>query len=34
MYKLNEKHSSFIIDRGLYYYKVMSFRLKNAGAAY
>ena len=25
---------SFITSRGLFYYKVMSFRLKNAGATY
>ena len=34
MYKPDEEHTSFIIDRGLYYYKAMSFGLKNAGATY
>ena len=34
MYKPNEEHTSFITDRGLYCYKVMSFGLKNTGATY
>ena len=29
-----EEHTSFIIDRGLYCYKVISFGLKNARATY
>ncbi|CAL8174235.1 unnamed protein product [Prunus armeniaca] len=28
------KHTTFIMDRGLYYYNVMPFSLKNAGATY
>ena len=31
---LDQEHTSFIIDRGLYWYKVMSFGLKNAGVTY
>ena len=34
MYEPNEAHTSFITDRGLYYYKAMPFSLKNAGATY
>lgn len=34
MYPADEEHTSFIIDRGLYYYRVMPFRLKNAKAIY
>ena len=34
MYKPDEEHTSFIIDRGLYCHKVMPFGLKNFGAIY
>ena len=34
MYKHDEEHTSFIIDRGLYCYKEMSFGLKNARTTY
>ena len=34
MYNLDEKHTSFITDCGLYCYKVMSFDLKNARMTY
>ena len=34
MFELDEEHTSFIIDRRLYYYKVMSFGLKNVRATY
>lgn len=34
MYELDEEHSLFIIDRGMYYYKVMPCGLKNVGATY
>lgn len=34
MYLTDEEHTSFIIDRGLNYYKVMPFGLKNARATY
>ena len=30
----DEKKMAFIIDRGTYFYKVMSFGLKNVGATY
>ena len=30
----DEVNTSFIIDRGMYYYKVMPFGLKNAGITY
>ena len=34
MYVPDQEHTSFIIDRGLYCYKVMLFGLKNTGATY
>ncbi|XP_022891607.1 uncharacterized protein LOC111406405 [Olea europaea var. sylvestris] len=34
MYPFDEENTSFITDRGLYYYKMMSFELKNTGATY
>ena len=34
MYEPNEEHTSFITERGLYYYKAMPFGLKNSGASY
>ena len=34
MHPEDQKKTSFIIDRGLYCYKVMSFGLKNARAMY
>ena len=34
MYEPDEEHTSFIIDHGLYCYKVMTFGLKNVGATY
>ena len=34
MHSLDQEHTFFIIDRGLYCYKVMSFGLMNAGATY
>ena len=34
MCKPDEEHTSFITDRGLYYYKAMPFGLKNAGVTY
>ena len=34
MYELDEEHTSFITDCGLYYYKAMPFGLKNAETTY
>ena len=34
MNELDEKDTSFITKRGLYYYKAMSFSLQNVGATY
>lgn len=34
MVRYDQEATSFIIDKGLYPYKVMSFRLKNVGATY
>jgi hypothetical protein len=34
MTEVDQEKTSFITDRGLYYYKAMSFGLKNAGATY
>lgn len=34
MFKWDKEHTTFITNIGLYYYKVMSFGLKNAGAMY
>ena len=34
MYEPDEEHTSFITNRGFYYYKAMPLGLKNAGATY
>jgi hypothetical protein len=34
LHPANQKKIAFIIDQGLYYYKVMSFSLKNARATF
>ena len=32
--KANQEKTSFITSQGLFYYKIMSFDFKNAGATY
>ena len=34
MYEGDQEHTVFLTNQGLYYYKVMPFGLKNAGATY
>ena len=34
MHELDQEHTSFLMDRVLYFYRVMSFGLKNAGVTY
>ena len=34
MYELNEEHTSFLINYGLYYYKTLPFDLTNAEVTY
>ena len=34
MHKLDQEKTSFITSQGLFYYKFMSFGLKNVGATY
>ena len=34
MFMLDEEHTSFITEHGLYFYKAMSFGLKNVGTTY
>lgn len=34
MHATDQEYTSFIIEQGLFYYKVMLFGLKNAGATY
>ena len=34
MFHLNEEKTTFVTPHGLYYYKIMSFALKNVGATY
>ncbi|CAL2239235.1 unnamed protein product [Prunus armeniaca] len=34
MHEYDKPNTSFIIEKGTYYYKVMPFRQKNAGATY
>ena len=30
----DQEHTTFLTDQGVYFYRVMSFGLKNAGATY
>lgn len=34
MHQPDQKYIAFLIDQGIYYYKIMPLGLKNAGAAY
>lgn len=34
MHLPDQEHIYFVMDKGMYYYNVMSFRLKNDGATY
>ena len=34
MHEVNQEKTSFVTSQGLFYYKVMPFGLKNAGATY
>ena len=34
LYEVDQEKTSFVTSQGLFYYKVMPFDLKNAGATY